>query len=524
MSTDADPSARPPAAGGADDGTAGEAVVVTTSRGAVRGRWRGTPGTPGASAAFRGIPYAQAPVGPLRFAAPVPPEPWDGVLDATAYGPTPQRGDTGPTLIPEPSVPGDATLSVNVVTPRPGGTPDLPVLVYVHGGGFVGGSPASPWYDGAAFARDGVVTVTLSYRLGVEGFGHVPDAPENRGVRDWLAALAWVRDEVAAFGGDPGRVTLAGQSAGGGAVLTLLASPAARGLFHRALAVSPALGDVPLASARARSRRVAALAGVAPTRAGFESVPEDRLHAAQERSAAADGPVGAFTALAAEGMPWGPVVDGDLVPVPTVEALAGGAGADVPLVLGSADDEFTMALDAVRRRLRLVPPGLALRRLGVDAATRRAYLAANQAQRRRGTAAVLGRYVSDVVFRSLVARVAGARTAHGRSVPTTAPTWVYRFAWVSPTRGWALHCLDVPFWFDLLDAPGVTDLAGAVPPQALADAVHGAAVAFVHDGDPGWRAWSQEPGRTRVLDVVPAPGAADDGTVADGYASVAALV
>ena len=163
------------------------------------------------------------------------------------------------------------------------------MLVYIHGGGYTAGSPASPWYDGRAFNRDGVVTVTVSYRLGFDGFGHIAGAPSNRGVRDWLAALEWVRDNIAAFGGDPSRVTIAGQSAGGGAVLTLLGMPAAQDLFHAVWALSGALGRRRRPSARGRSRRkLANLAGVAPTREGFASVPEERLLELQEKAASPD--------------------------------------------------------------------------------------------------------------------------------------------------------------------------------------------------------------------------------------------
>ena len=132
-------------------------VEVDTIAGRVRGHWRADPAGP--SAAFLGIPFAEAPIGDLRFAAPVPHAPWEGVRDATAFGATPQRGDPGVTLIPEPSVPGESTLNVNVFTPAPATDAALPVLVYIHGGGYFAGSPASPWYDGAAFNRDGVVTV-----------------------------------------------------------------------------------------------------------------------------------------------------------------------------------------------------------------------------------------------------------------------------------------------------------------------------------------------------------------------------
>lgn len=485
-----------------------------TTTGRVRGAWRGEPGA-GGSAAFLGIPFAKAPVGDLRFAAPVPVDPWEGVRDALEFGATAQRGDTGITLIPEPSVPGESTLNVNVFTPAPGatGTP-LPVLVWIHGGGYVSGSPASRWYDGRAFNRDGVVTVTISYRLGFDGFGRIDGAPSNRGVRDWLAALQWVQDDIANFGGDPSRVTIAGQSAGGGAVLRLLALPAAQHLFHSAWALSAALADVPPDRAEAASARLAALAGVAPTRDGFASVPEATLHGLQSKASQAPSRdrLAGVRAMLDDGLSWGPAVDGDLVPQPTVAALRDGVGADKQLVLGSTDDEFTMVLDGAARALRLVPAGLALSRLGVPRDRRRDYLADNAAQRRKGTAAVLGRYVTDAVFRSTVARVAEARGA--------APTWVYRFSWPSPTKRWALHCLDVPFWFDCLDEPGVAAIAGDAPPRRIAAALHGAAVALVRGDDPGWPAWSSTPGTTRVFG---GEASASD-VIGDGYRSVRALV
>jgi para-nitrobenzyl esterase len=484
--------------------------IVQIAPGRVRGVWRG------GSAAFLGIPFAQPPIGDLRFAAPVPPEPWSGVRDAVAYGATPQLRDAAqPTLIPEPSVSGESTLNVNVFTPRPGEIDaSLPVLVYIHGGGYTTGSPASPWYDGAAFNRDGVVTVTLSYRLGFEGFGYIPGAPSNRGVRDWLAALEWVRDNIAAFGGDPARVTIAGQSAGGGAVLTLLGMPAAQGLFSAAWALSAALSDVAPERARTQSAKLANSAGVAPTRTGFESVPAARLLELQDAAAApaSTDPLARIHVLLEEGLAWGPMIDGDLLTQPTIESLRDGVGSGIPLVLGATDDEFTVVTDRAKHTLRLVPAALGLSMLKVDAVTRKAYLAANTAQRRKGTAAVLGRYVTDVKFRAIVLRAAQARR--------NSPTWVYRFSWISPVKGWACHCLDVPFWFDCLDAERVDAIAGDAPPPALAAALHGSAVAFIRDGHPGWPAWTDASRATRIFggdasrpDVRP-----------DGYASVRALL
>lgn len=469
-------------------------VEADTEAGRVRGRWRGEPGGPGASAAFLGIPFAEPPVGELRFAAPVPHRPWAGVRDALEFGPTAQRGDPGVTLIPEPSVPGESTLNVNVFTPSPGVGAALPVLVWIHGGGFFAGSPASPWYDGRAFNRDGVVTVSISYRLGFDGFGWIADAPSNRGVRDWLLALEWVQRNIAGFGGDPGRVTIAGQSAGGGAVLTLLGMPAAQRLFHGVFCISGATADVAAERAERIGRRVAELGGVEPTRAGLGELDEARIHELQQQATAPADPAAGVVALLEDGLSLGPAIDGELITRPTAESIAAGVGADNPLVLGATDDEFSMAVAPAEKKLRWVPKSIVLRKSGLPGAEVRPYLAANRDVARRGTAAVLGRYVTDRMFRAPALRVAGLRGA--------APTWLYRFAWRSGAFGSAVHCLDVPFFFDCLDSPvGIAHLAGANPPQALADEVHGAAVAFATGGDPGWARYTAEMHLARVYDT-----------------------
>ncbi len=180
-----------------------EYVVVETNKGAVRGIWRNH------SAAFLGIPFAEPPYGELRFQPPEPRAPWTGVRDALEYAPTPQRKALAEiTTIPEPSIPGLDTLTVNVFTPRPSqGGPGLPVLVYIHGGGYVAGSPASPWYDGVAFNRDGVVTVTVSYRLGFDGFGWLPDAvptaASSTGCWPWSGSATTSRRSAATRPGSP---------------------------------------------------------------------------------------------------------------------------------------------------------------------------------------------------------------------------------------------------------------------------------------------------------------------------------
>jgi len=166
--------------------------VVTTRPGRVRGRQAEGAYT------FLGIPFAAPPVGPARFAPPHPVPAWDGVRDCTEYGPTALQPSRGATLIPEPTRPGDDSLNLNIFTPDLGQA-RLPVLVWIHGGGFTAGSNSSPWYRGTRFARDGVVLVSINYRLGIEGFLYVADAPApaNRGVLDWLAALEWVHEHIA---------------------------------------------------------------------------------------------------------------------------------------------------------------------------------------------------------------------------------------------------------------------------------------------------------------------------------------
>ncbi|MBD0671379.1 carboxylesterase/lipase family protein [Streptomyces sp. CBMA156] len=442
--------------------------VVPTRRGPVRGERRAD-----GSTRFLGIPYARPPVGELRFAAPVPPRPWTEVLDATAYGPTAQRRPFGEvTTIPEPTIAGAGTLNLNVFTPDPDPAAGLPVLVWIHGGGYVAGCSASPWYDGAAFNRDGVVVVSIGYRLGVEGFLHLPDAPDNRGVRDWIAALEWVRDNVASFGGDPAKVTIAGQSAGGGAVQTLLATPAARGLFRAAISASGAvMRPQDRVAAEAVSRAFAARTGVPATAAALRGTTDTELLALQDTLDTGGPDPDGLPAL-----PVAPFADGELVTLPVPEALA---DADVPLLLGFTAHEFaapaaegTPAPTEADELLGL------LAGLGLDDSRSARFLA-----ERPGAAG--GDAITDWLFRAPALAIAEARSERRR------PTWLYQFDWsgTAPGRtGQAFHCIDLPFAFDLLDAEGVTAALGTHPPRALADAVHTAWVAFVRDLDPG-AAW-----------------------------------
>jgi len=458
--------------------------TVTTRCGAVRGQVRD------GVASFLGIPYAASPTGPLRFRAPAPPRPWDGVRDALALGATPPKPDYPvpfDRLLPEPNIPGDDWLNLNVWTPDPGGA-GLPVMVWIHGGAFANGNSAVPAYDGHAFARDGVVLVSINYRLGVDGFALLPDAPANRGLLDQIAALEWVRDNIAAFGGDPGNVTVFGESAGAMSVTTLLSIPRARDLFARAITQSGSVqAAADLADAALVARELGLAAGREPTADGLAVLGLPELIKAQiavrDALVAQPDPARFGPTIVASTMAFIPVVDGDLIPVRPLDAIAAGAGSAVPLLTGTATEEY---------RLFLVPTGMAalvtdeglgaiLPALGIGQAVADLYRA-NRPGASPGD--VMSALITDLYFRLPGLAVAEARRG------AAAPTYLYEFAWPSPVSGLgACHSLEIPFVFDNLSAEGTEMALGPTPPAALAERMHAAWIAFASTGEPGWRSF-----------------------------------
>ena len=500
--------------------TGEEGPRVDAPCGPVRGVWRRIVSAPGArspharferSAAFYNIPYAEPPVAGRRFMAPVPRARWREEREAVLPGPTPQRGSIfDDPAIPEPTVVGEDMLNLNIFTPAPGDAgAGLPVYVWIHGGGWSSGCQASPWYDGAAFNRDGVVTVALSYRLGFDGYGWVEgsDTPFNRGVLDQITALEWVRDNIAAFGGDAGRVTIGGQSAGGGNVLTLMACPRARGLFHGAISESGAVTDVPADRARSTAREMARFAGVEPnlegwraldydrvfsTTAGFERQIERRVEGHCAEPAAPDPLVGRIRAALIPGpdtgIIYGPAVDGDLVPLPVREALARGSGGDIPLLAMSTTHEFIWSAFGLAQELGERSAAEIMTRAGLDAGLAADYVASHP-ELAGGEHLRLGNLISDTMFHTPLLGWARARLDCAGPDARAAGTWLSRFAWESPETGWSTHCFEVPFAFDCLAHPYCGHTLRSAPPQALADAVHGDWVRFILAGDPGWRPW-----------------------------------
>ncbi|MGD6741230.1 carboxylesterase/lipase family protein [Streptomyces sp. BH106] len=473
--------------------------VVTTAQGAVRGlRQNGC-------TAFLNIPYAAAPSGADRFRPPRPHAAWPGARDATAPGPTaPQSERRLGSIDMSPYFGtgwsrGEDYLTVNVWTPEIPGGDDLPVMVFVHGGGFVAGSTRSPLYDGSAFARDGVVLVTLNYRLGIAGFLDIPGAPANRGLLDVVAALRWVRENIAAFGGDAGNVTLFGQSAGATIVGGALASPDASGLFRRAIVQSGSgLGAFTTEQAARVTRAAADALGIEPRLDAFAEIPDERLVDAASALAGLDLRTGTHRDPLIGLSPFSLVLD-----TQPADAVAAGTGADVDLLIGTNSEEGNLYLAPVGTYATSTDAD-------VDAAASASHphpaelVEAYRAARPGASPGALRSAVmGDALFGAGSWALVSAHAAHPGSA-----TYAYEFAWRSEALDGQLgatHTMELPFVFDLAGLPqlhGQGALFGpGKPPADLADRVHEAWVRFARTGNPGWAAYDNKRRTTMRIDA-----------------------
>ena len=467
--------------------------IVRTAQGSVRGI------VTGGVHVFRGIAYAAAPFGPDHLQAPKPVEPWTGVRDALVDGakpPQPPFPGTENARAPWDRAPvGEDCLNLNIWTPDPGAA-RLPVMVWITGGAFRAGSNA--WYDGSRFARDGVVCVAINYRSGPEGFLYLRDATPNRGLLDQIAALEWVRENIAGFGGDPGDVTVCGESAGAMCIGMLLAMPRARGLFRRAILQSGAAHfAIPLDTARRIGGYFAEKLDVAPTLDAIGALPFERLidaHRALDADVAAHPDPERWGMSMAGAMLMQPVIDGELLPASPLERIRAGAAGDVDVLIGTNRDDwrlflaFTGELGAITDEMltgpltRYGPLSLAAYGLPVDR-----LLATYRAADPSATPGVL----LSAVQTDWWCRIPAIRLADAR-VNAASRTFMYEFAWPSPVANGlfgAHHALEIPFVFDTLDlGPGqmLGDMLGPNPPRALASAMHRSWVSFITSGDAGW--------------------------------------
>jgi para-nitrobenzyl esterase len=472
--------------------------IVKTKSGAVQGKYEQD------IAIFKGIPYAAPPVGPRRFAAPVPPLAWDGVREAKAFSPTPPQVDLSSERMPGLDVrpivgeswrKGDDFLTLNIWTPDPGAQ-GLPVMVFIYGGAFATGGSSTPLYNGARFARDGVVFVSFNYRLGIEGFLPLEGGDTNLGLRDQLAALRWVQENIEAFGGDPNKVTVFGESAGAISVSSLMAIPASKGLFRRAISQSGgAQHTMSMEQAGRVAARLGEILGVLPTREGFGSLTFEQTIAGQSKllpgsldlvTAEAPDPTGGLTLFL-------PVRDGDLISSQPVTAVRQGASTEVDLLVGTNSQEMN---------LYYVPTGV-VNLLDSDEKVA-AYVGSRHpdpaklvatyraSYPNRASGELFSAIMTDWMFYLPSVRLAEAHASH------PAGTYFYEFAWPSPAFNHKLaacHGLELGFVFDTLDTIGLTgpeSMAGDNPPAELATRIHKTWIRFATTGDPGWAPYTVE--------------------------------
>jgi len=424
---------------------------------------------------FKGIPFAAPAVGAGRWSAPAPVAPWNAPRDATAYGPDCMQNPL-PGIQPGSRPMSEDCLTLNVWTPKPVKGAKLPVMVWIHGGGFVGGSGTLPETDGGLLAKRDVVIVSFNYRLGRFGFFAHPALGKdgNWGLMDQIAALKWVQRNIAAFGGDPAKVTIFGESAGGESVSRLMASPLTKGLFARAIVASGGGRDAwpTLADAQAKGQVFGTRANAADA-AALRALPADKV-------------LGTIALMSKEEDRYsGPITDGTIVPTAADAIFAAGKQARIPYIIGSNDDE----LGFIPAPFRAMVNGPVEKGLGAAAATvKAAYASEDEANRRMG---------GDVIF-------AEPALAFGLSQARAgAPTFLYRFGYVAeaqrkPDLG-AVHASDVAFQFGNL-APDAT-----AADRAAAKLIGDYWTNFAKAGDPnggGLPLWSRlDPAAPQLLSI-----------------------
>jgi carboxylesterase type B len=483
-------------------------TVVKTAHGELRGS------VAGGIHRFLGVPYAATTAGGNRLRPPQPVKPWSGVRDATTYGASPFQ------LAPPESagtewdtaLAGDDCLNLNVWTPGPGPA-SLPVMVWIQGGAFEFGSTSA--YDGTNFARDGVVCVVINWRVGADGFLDLGDGDANVGLLDQVAALEWVRDNIAAFGGDPGTVTLFGASAGAMSIGVLLPMPRAEGLFRRALLQSGAAHHaISAETARKIAGFLAEKLGVPPTREAMAAVSPPRFLAAQAELKAdlfaRPDPERWGNEISASSMLWQPTIDGDVIPERPIDRIAAGAGSTVDVIVGTNTEDWKLFLAITGVIAKVTEQDLVESRsvdgfppigaYGLPGGT--AYQEYRSHYPASSPGELLAAVETDWWVRIPALRLADARAEAASA--TSARTYMYEFGWAAPGLG-AVHGMEVPFVFDTLDTHSrlFGPLLGTDPPQKLADAMHGAWVSFAATGDPGWPGYEPADRTTMLFDTEP---------------------
>src|SRR5690625_417493 len=464
-------------------------TIVDTEYGQVKGK------TIDEVSVWKGIHYAKAPVGRLRFRPPQPPEPWEGIYDATMFGQVAIQPTSEIMSFLENENQGmsEDCLNLNIWSPA-ADSKRRPVMVWIHGGAFMNGSGSSSMYDGTSFAANGdVVVVTINYRLGVMGFLHIEDdayaGSGNCGILDQVEALKWVKENIDSFGGDPNRITIFGESAGAMSIGTLLAIPSAKGLFNQAILQSGAARNVLKSETAARvAKKILGNLGMdSKDLSTLEKIPADKILKAAEHIPP---------------MALGPVIDGLVIPEHPEIAIAKGVGKDIPVLVGTNKDEYRLFTffdptwkqideSAMVHRLNKMLGSLWK---GIESHVMNQRLDRN----------LFEKVMSFHIFTFPAVQLAEQQVRYG------SPVWMYRFDWESPVFDGGLkatHAMEIPFVWNNINKPGMERLIGDFPDQNIAKQMHQSWIAFAHNGSPNtqfspdWEPYNVETRPTMLFNV-----------------------
>ena len=454
---------------------------------------------------FKGIPYTAPPIDELRFSPPKPAEPWNGVLDATNFGPFPLQGASALEMFLGRASPQseENCLTLNIWTPSTDDA-DRPVMFWIHGGGFINGGSSVPVYDGLNLAKRGnIVIVTINYRLGALGYLYIPDVTANVGQLDQIAALRWVHENIANFGGNPKNVTIFGESAGGEAVVTLLAMPAAKGLFQHVISQSgPMIYDA--SAGKKSSDRLMSLLNIEEGDIdSLRKVPAKKIIRAQNKIT--------NQARIPDLIPFCPRIDGKTLPKHPLEVLRSDSANNADLIIGSNETEmklFTvldprmskMDADGMRKYINAIA-----NLLGQDEKKADELINLYKEIRKdlRTPLDIMDVIGTDFVFRIPAIRISEAHHTHQPN------TYNYLFTWPSPAfngQFGACHAVEIPFVFGTINAPMMDQLVGKGPAaDTLKEKIMDTWIAFArdgnpnHDGIPKWPSYDAEKRATMLM-------------------------
>lgn len=464
------------------------APVINTESGKVQG-YRTDEGI----SVYKGIPYAANPFTPeRRFKNPQPMEPWEGIKATVSDSPVPQPGRSSA----QPLVGQAGDLTLNLWRPD-NAEEKLPVMVWIPGGAWIREDATEAVYDGSVFAKKGVMVVTINYRVGVDGFMHFAQRPDNRGIADQIAALKWVQRNIASFGGDPSRVTLFGQSAGAGSVAIHLGNAETKGLYQQAILQSPPMQWISQADATRVTRQFTDNLGIsddpeAVAKVPFEDLVQNVLKVGEQIKDTAH-----WGRLSLGGTAFLPVADGKIIVKSPMEDLASNDNNRVPVIVGSTDSESRLYMvpgDGLQK-ITSKDVSKVIQELGLPAKALQEY--GKNSINAESPGDVYAQFMSDYTFRMPALSIA-------RLLSRNQNTWFYQFSWRSPAyngRLGAAHFVDVPFTFGTIHTQEAGNFLGSNPPQSLSDSMNDAWAAFAKDGNPGWPLYSEHDNEAMIFDT-----------------------